>query len=393
MAASAPTIATGLPGPQITQGAVQNQPVAFRRATSERADQVIFDTITMGAGRTQLERTIEGSGFLYGIALRVVATTSANAATVVFAEDAPWNALDSIVLRDTNGEIANLNGYDLYLDNLINRQYAVRFQDQSTSTYLFQTVAGVGGGLGGSFTTFARVPVGLNRRSLRGILGNQDRAQKYQLRTDLAASGSVYTTPPTTNPSVLIERYYENYSVPSAVSPIGAPQQVLPSDYGTVHFSTAVTAEAAPAASSKINHFLKRIGNTIRWVALVFRAGNGATPRATAEATPPTNVRVKLGEDATFNETYFYRRGLMFERFGFDFPSGVLVYDTIHDFGPFAGFEIGDDYWHTQALVNAQFEITYSSAFTAGSSLRIMTDDLIYVPPIVGAQAAPGGTR
>lgn len=391
--ATATPIATGLPGPQITQGAVNNQPVPFRRATSERADQVVFDTLTQTTARQQLERQIEGSGYIFGLALRIVATTAANAATVAFTEDAPWSSLDSVVIRDANGEIANLQGYDLYLANLIGRQYVNRFQDASTSTYLFNSVSGVGGGLGGSFAFFARVPIGLNRRSLRGILGNQDRAQKYQLRTDLAASTAVYTTPPTTLPSIAVERYYENYSVPSPMSPIGAPQQVIPSDYGTVHFTTAVTAEAAPTASSKINHFLKRIGNTIRWIALVFRAGNGATPRATAEATPPTNIRVKLGEDAVFNETYFYRRALMFERYGFDLPSGVLVYDAIHDFEAGAGFEFGDDYWHTQALVNAQFEITYSAAFTVGSTLRIITDDLIYVPPIVGNQVSPGGTR
>ena len=387
------TVATGLPGPQITQGAVNNGPVPFRRATTERADQVVFDTLTQTTARQQLERQIEGSGFLYALMLRVICTTAGNAATVAFAEDAPWTALDSIVLRDANGEIVNLGGYDLYISNLVNRQYAVRYQDQSASTYLNNLVSGVGAGLGGSFAFVARVPVGLNRRSLRGILGNQDRAQKYQLRTDLGASTSVYTTSPTTLGSITVERYYENYSVPSAMSPIGAPQQVLPSDYGTVHFSTAVTSESAPSASSKINHYLKRIGNTIRWIALIFRAGSGTTPRATAEASPPTNIRVKLGEDATFNETYQYRRALMFERFGFDMPSGVLVYDTMHDFAAAAGFEVGDDYWHTQSLVNAQFEITYPSAFTAGSSLRIVTDDLIYVPPIIGGQASPGGTR
>jgi len=61
------------------------------------------------------------------------------------------------------------------------------------------------------------------------------------------------------------------------------------------------------------------------------------------------------------------------------------VYETMHDFDNTAGFEIGDDYWHTQALVNAQFIITYPAGFgSTANSLKIITDDLQYVEPTAG---------
>src|SRR5690242_1887834 len=128
------------------------------------------------------------------------------------------------------------------------------------------------------------------------------------------------------------------------VTPAGAQQEVFPPQFGTLHYLTSTVSESAPQGSSQINHYIRRIGHTVRWIALVFRS-NGS--RATAETNQPTNIQLKLGEDVIFNETYAYRRAIMWERFGFAFPDGVLVYDGMHDFAAAAGFEFGEDYYHT----------------------------------------------
>jgi hypothetical protein len=363
------------------------QTIPFRRATTERvgilpAENSVVDT----AAEQPIQRTIEGSGFLYGILLRVITTTSGNAAATAYFEDAPFSALSSVILEDVNAQLVNVTGYDLYLANLIDRQYAVRFQDQSTNTNLFQTVSGAGG-TGGSYTFVLRLPVGTNRRDLRGIMGNQDRAQKYFLRTNIAshaasATGPVYTTGPTAFGSTTIEKYYENYSVPNPKSPTNSPQQQVPDDFGTIHYLTSTLADAIPLGGSQVNHYLRRIGNTIRWVALVARSNN---TRATAETNFPTNIQFKVGEDTLFNESWNYRKALFYERFGFDAPNGVVVYDTLHDFAAAAGFEVGDDYFHTQALVNAQAIITWPAGFgSTANSLKFLTDDLQYVEPSAG---------
>lgn len=352
--------------------------VDFRRATVERVDILPSETLTMTAAAQRIERTVEGSGFVFGIVLDVQATAAANVAAVAFLEDAPWSCLDTVVYRDVNGELCNLPGFDLFISNLADRQYSGRFWDASA---LFSTTPG-GATNGGSFAFPIRVPVALNRRSLRGIVGNQDRAQKYSLRTDLAAAGQVYGTNPTTLPGVTIDKMYENYTVPLAASPDGRPQEQIPADFGYLSFHTSILNATAPAPSTSANHFLTRIGNTIRYIALVFRAGSGTTPRSVAQANPPTSLRFIVGNDTIFNEPYRYRRSLMFERYSFDFPAGVLVYDAMHDFWPGAGSEIGDDYWDTQGLVNAQFQIAYPAGFSAGGSLRIITSDLQYVPPV-----------
>jgi hypothetical protein len=363
------------------------QLIPFRRATTERvgilpAENSVVDT----TAEQPIQRTIEGSGYLYGILLRVVTTTSANAAATAYFEDAPFSALSSVILEDVNAQLVNVQGYDLYLANLIDRQYAVRFQDQSTNTNLYQLVSG-GGGTGGSYTMILRLPVGTNRRDLRGIMGNQDRAQKYFLRTNIAshaasATGPVYTTGPTALGSTTIEKYYENYSVPNPKSPTDSPQQQIPADFGTIHYLTSTLADAIPLGGSQVNHYLRRIGNTIRWVAFVARSNN---TRATAETNFPTNIQFKVGEDTLFNESWNYRKALFYERFGFDAPNGVVVYDALHDFAAAAGFEVGDDYYHTQALVNAQAIITWPAGFgSTANSLKFLTDDLQYVEPSAG---------
>jgi hypothetical protein len=377
MAALASTPPAALPGPAVNQ---QSQQIVlpFRRATVERASTLPSESGSILATTQPIERTIEGTGFLYAIRLQLLAVAAANAATVVFAEDGPWNALASIVLRDVNGEVVNVpNGWYLYLANLIQRNYANRWLDQST---LSSITAGAGAN-GGSFTQWFDVAVGCNRRDLLGVLGNQDRSQKYSLRTDINPGSVVYTTPPTTLPTYTLNKFYESYSVPMPSGPNGVKQQVLPDGYGTIHFTTVTTSDATPLGGSTVNHYLRRIGNTVRFIALIFRS-NSLRATADAAANQPTQITFKVGDDTIFVETYAYRRALMYERFGFDLPAGVLVYDTMHDFDNCAGFELGDDYYHTQALVNAQFQVAYPAGFAStGNSLTILTDDLIYANP------------
>lgn len=219
--------------------------------------------------------------------------------------------------------------------------------------------------------------------------GTKDRSQKYQIRTDVSASTVVFSTAPSSLPSLTINKIYEEYSIPLATAPDGTPQEVFPPSFGTIMYHTRQSAAAAPANGGQISHFLQRIGNTIHFLALIFRSATASTStaiRGNADINPPTALSLKLGEDVVFRETWNYRRLLMFERLGFDVDRGVLLYDWIHDFGPFAGWALGDDLIHTDALVNAQFMITYPSTantWQPGSSLKFITRDDIFNQPQV----------
>lgn len=349
--------------------------IAFRDATLERTDLIPGFTITPGAAASRQEFIVPGSGYIASLVLNVAMTSTGNSANVLAAEDAPWSTIDTLVLRDVNGELVYLQGFDLFVANLADKIYSNRFLDQSPDAAVFSPVIGGAVATGGAFTFTIRVPVILNRRDLIALLGNQDRAQAYFLRTDIAAiNPAIYTTSPNGTLALTVSKIYENYSVPNAQTPNGQGQQVIPDSYGTLHFTTAVQSDQPPTGGAVVNHFLKRVGNTIRWLALIFRI-NGV--RATVEANQPTSIRFKVGDDTIFNETYWYRRALMFERYGFAWPNGVLIYDAMHDFEAGAGNELGKDYYHTQALQNAQFQISYPAGFgSTNNSLRILTDDL-----------------
>lgn len=382
-------IAVGGPITQV-QDQAPGKSVPFRRATTFRTAQLQTSSALITAGAQQVDVVIEGSGYVYGIDLHVSATAAGNSAAVAFNEDGPWNAVDTVVFRDVNGELVNVTGYHLRVMNLY-AGYAT-FKDAPVTTEtppstdtanIFNKVTGAGA-TGGSFRYHLFIPCGINRRDLRGILGNQDRAQKYSLRTDIAASGSLYVTAPTTLPTQTIERMYENYAVPSASNANNAPQAQYPDDFGILHYTTQSVSPSAPQGSATINHFLARLGNTIRLMGLVIRV-NGS--RATAEANLPTRIQFNLGDTPLFVETVAYRRMLMFRRYGWDAPAGVLIYDFMTDIIAVAGSELGDDYLFTNGLVNAQFQITYPSGVgSTNNTLSVLTDDLV-IPPTVDIYA------
>jgi hypothetical protein len=402
------TTSTTLQTPPVS-GSGQGKVIPFRQATLERVEILAAENAVtfVSAGVNRIERVIEGTGFMYGVLLDIVSSGGSGATTsAVYYEDAPFSVLDTCILRDNNGELVDVSGFSLAVAQFANAQY------RNDPVWLAPGTDLVGlplqgsnienlGDIQGNFRTQLWVPVGINRRTLVGILGNQDRAAKYSLRTDVAAgtastTGPIFTTIPSGGvlPTLTINKFYHSYTVPMPTSPTGIQQQMLPPSFGTLHFTTQNISETAPSAGSTVTHYVRKLGRTIRWMALVFRSvqSSGPAKRGNVEGVSagvvavPSNIRVKFGDDAQFNESWQHRRVLMYERYGRQAFGGVLVYDNIHDFGPYAGNEMGADYLNTQSLSQAQFDIAYpntNSQWAAGSSLTFVTDELLYSRPAV----------
>ena len=104
-------------GPGVPQ-AQANEPgssIPFTRASTYRAQQQDVTTVAQTTLQQPLEITMQGSGYIYGMDIDVTNVTAANAAAVAYNEDAPWNALSSIVYKDVQGELVNLDGFSLRL--------------------------------------------------------------------------------------------------------------------------------------------------------------------------------------------------------------------------------------------------------------------------------------
>lgn len=351
--------------------------VPFRRATTFRTTPLQnFGPAPMTTAEQQVSAPVTGTGYMYGIDIAVDAeANNSGPANVAWHEDAPWNILSSVVLSDVNGELINVSGISLYFQNLYGGA-ALANDAASTDEFVFEQVSGAVA-RGGSAVFHLIAPCGLDHRRLLGIVGNQDRSQSYTIRTNVNASGQVYTTAPTNLPDVTISPTYQNYAVPAATNAQGQAQQQTPDHFGVLHYVTQTVSPNPPASNSVINHFLPRIGNTLRVLILVFRDGNGAAARADAEANMPNLIQFIIGDTPLFTEDVEARRKIMRDRYGFDAPNGVLVYDWITDLTQRAGAEMGDDYLYTNGLTSAQFQVTYGAGWAANSSLTIITDDII----------------
>lgn len=390
MAGGATTATQQNPTKQTNQGAVR-----FRAATYERTQgpQTSLSVTMTTSAQPQLV-TVKGTGYMSRLRIRVRADATGNASSnsVAYVEDAPWTAIANLQLQDSNGQLVNITGFELFLANLMDAKYRNRYLDQANS---FVQSSGTGS-TAGSFEFWIDVPIILNERDLRGLLGNQDRATEYQLSFTLGASTTVYSTSPSALPTYKVDIYYESYAVPFARNAAGAAQEQLPPTYGLLHYTQSMVSDVVPAPGT-LQHYLKQgLGNDIRWLGLVFRQGTTGgtnTPRANANAdltsvnstANNTAIQVQFGDVTQFNEDFDYRRSKMYERYGFDLPTGVLVYDAIHDFQAGAGNEAGADYWHTANLgTSAYVQVAYQSAFTSSSSnsLTMITDSILYRPPV-----------
>lgn len=347
----------------------------FRLATLERSDTVLqYNAVPLTTAEQQQERTIPGTGFTYGYDLIAQAVApSNNSANVAYQEDGPYSIFSSIIYKDVNGELINCDGWSLYQ---LTRYLGLNpfNMESSADTNIYQKVTSTGA-TGGNFTVHIPVPVASDRRTLQGLLGNQDRNQSYSLRTNLAPSTSVYSTGPSVQPNITTTVQYESYAVPNASDDMGVNNQVIPPTYGLINYATRTISASSPQGGSQITHQIFRLGYTTKVLMLVMRS-NGS--RATAESNLPSNIQLKIGNQTIFNESVAYRRALMYKRYGFDAPSGVLVYDYVHDFAPLAGGAIGTDYINTQNVNLFTFLITYPSGFgSTNNTLTFVVGDCV----------------
>lgn len=373
-----PTAVPGLSAPNAAMAPPGQTSLPFRRAVGPVRTKVsVQDTGTLTTSETPVTDVLPGTGYMSFLdqTVTLVATATGTGPNVALTEDAPWCALSSNVIDDGAAPFINVPGFDLFLMNIYGGT-TTRLTTGSTDANVYSPIlTGTGTGAGsGSFTL--RMPFSINDRDLIGLLGNQDRQTKYNLRSNISASTTIFATAPQTQPQWTISRAYGYVPVPGALSADRRPQETVPPWYGVIHYINSVQSDSVPVPSSTVNHYLHNLNNALRVCILVFRAGTGTTPRATASSNLPTKITFYAGSDPIFTESAAERRYIMYQRYGIDAPAGVLVYDAIRDFSREAGYELGDEYIYLGDLSEAQFEITYPSGFTAGGSLRFVTSTL-----------------
>ena len=208
---------------------------------------------SLAAGSTT-QVQLQTNAFLENVILDVSIVTSGNSSTVKWQNDGPFNILAQIKLDDPAGQsiVAPITGFQLYTLNKYLLDTDCAF-DPAHDPGFYMLPAAANNSTGSSSATAGSanfrlcVPIEHRRRDALGALNNSAANQRYLLTITTAASygtgtdtaNNVYSTGPTTAPTVSINVYQQYWTAPPAVitTSSGSTQvQATPAGLGTVAF-------------------------------------------------------------------------------------------------------------------------------------------------------------
>lgn len=358
-----------VPAPANTQTTGQKGTVPFRYATTRRTARSIVDGFVMAAVAQPDVQVLNGTGYLEFVDIDCSVVCAGNAAAVTYGPDDIWGILSNITLQADGPQLFNLSGYGLHLLNLYGG-FGLPLFEQSLDPLVYYRSTAIGDG--GSFRAKYRLPLAINARSLIGIQGNQDRATRFELHTDVNPSATVYGVLPTAPGNLTITRQLGYCTLPYSQNANNMAQQTQPPYFGVIHYANQVRNQTAPVTASPIDHFFTGLGNTDRVIILLFTDALGNH----TDAMIPTTLNWRIGPDVYYDESGDERRAIMADRYAFDAPPGVLVYDFLKDFVQRAGYEVGADWLNTKALTEMQVTCNYPAFANSPGRLDVITDSL-----------------
>lgn len=209
-------------------------------------------------------------GYLRGIWIEVAATGGVGTATVAFNPDAPFNVIQNGQLSDSvNGPFVGPHtGIDLY--------YLLKYGGYSFhDPKLDHDYNGGTAGADASGNFFFRIflPAEVIRRIGLGALPNQNSAATNKLQLFIADPSAVYSTPPTTLPTLTITTYLDAWNNVALHDVAGNMLTQTPPGGKLRQFWTESTFNAIPAGQYELQ--LVRKGYYFRNLIFVCRNAEG----------------------------------------------------------------------------------------------------------------------
>ncbi|MGH3273814.1 MAG: hypothetical protein ACRDNZ_05730 [Streptosporangiaceae bacterium] len=248
-------------------------------------------TVTMTtAAKAFPDVEIEPDGWARGWWFHFKMVAASNAATVAFAEDFPFCAVNTVLLKGTNvpQTFGPFGGYDW---SNINKYGAYQPVGDPRNDQAYN-----GGTAGSGFTGAEWVlyfPLEISAHDALGDLQNQSDNSVYRVAVTLESSAVVFTTAPTNEPTVELTVEQDSYSEPVAALALGGrPVMNAPPLPGTRQCWQQEDDSAVPAAThtTKITN---GIGYDYRNI--IFKLMRGGTSRANGETDYPDPLEVWRG--------------------------------------------------------------------------------------------------
>lgn len=305
-------------------------------------------TNTLGATAIELpDYQIGPTNLLRGLDIEVTATATGNSASVAFNGDMPLGVLSTVNFQDSGGN-SIVGSFDSYTLAMIMKYggYAVGASGDPRLSVVYTATTGSGGS-GGSFNFVLRVPIEFIARTGAGSLVNQTTQSPLTLSLTLTTEAAVYSTSPTSAPSVVVSVDLLGYWKGSNAAASPAPKIA-----GTTQYWNRASIQALNGAMDFYAPQLG-LGNPIRTLLLVNYATGGA--RSTADFPSPLTLNYK--GNLFFNRTKNQWQNEMSRWFGLTgstadtgpgLDTGVFVQPFATDFGKDVGAELMLSYLSTQ---------------------------------------------
>jgi hypothetical protein len=215
------------------------KPRSFLVGTQEVIEGQDYDQTVAAYGGSFQNWALTATGWLKGIWLDVLITIAGNAvATVVAAENYPANILGNIQLNDVNNE-AIFGPFDSYTAMLVSK-YGGYFnaEDPMTASTFYQVALTSTNAAAGSAHFSLWIPLEIVRRDPIGPVASVNNTAALTLVMSVNTSASLFTTPPTSAPSVRIRGTQLFYWEPKKADKAGRPIAQSPPAAGTTQYWT-----------------------------------------------------------------------------------------------------------------------------------------------------------
>jgi hypothetical protein len=369
--------------PQASPGAQAPALARFRSGTQRTlsSDGYFNSTVPTAAAVDLPVYNPSSNNYLRGLWVQVKCTTSANAATVVFAGDMPLGVFSTVVFQDAN-EKPVVGPFDSYTLAMVSKFGGYQNLGDPRASAQFVATAG-SGATGGSFQEVLYIPIEINLRDGFGALQNQSSASTFQLKLTLAASTAIYTTAPTTLAAVQTTIYEDGWWKGNTAGASATPPQAGSTQYWTRGTYNGLNGSQQIQVS-------QGLGYPIRcYMLLNYDVGTGQRAAGDTDFPDPFqlifkgtsewNVSKLMWKDQ-MSRWYFYNNVTADTALGLENGVYVLPYHLTFDLAP--GAELADGYKRTNQGDLNQFVASWNG----NSKLFVVANYVAFAPG-----AAPGG--
>src|SRR5215469_525634 len=341
--------------------------IPFTGSAHEHVEQVTYQSIVPGASAVQQGPfDVPAYGYLRHIFLEVIATGGTLGAGVLH-PDYPFNIFQNVTLLDVNGApLVNIDGFALLECNVWGGS-SFRSDPRGAPWYV-STI---------NTQFYLRIPVEISRHNALGSLANQNAAAAYKLQWTINPSTAMFTTAPTTPPTVTVRPQLEAWSLPNPADLAGRAQSQVPPAHGTTQYISYFTRTVA---TGLLTYLLPRVGNLLRLLIFISRNNTvqGVGENARDDTVFPNPFQVIWDARVLTNETQNYRINKMSEALEY---IGVASRDTgvfVLLFNNTNNGQVGDEnpnLW-VPTVQSTRLEVDGTISSAAPNNIKCVTVDI-----------------